>query len=75
LPDVRRPDARSAQIGGPDAIRQRLQVSSYSSEPSAPIRARNLLANADCRTALGDEPSELRPQVSSVRLSEALAGD
>lgn len=33
LPDVRRPDARSAQIGGPDAISQCFQVSAYSGEP------------------------------------------
>ena len=38
LPDVRRPDARSAQIGGPDDIAQCFQVSAYSGEP-APAKA------------------------------------
>jgi hypothetical protein len=33
LPDVRRADARSAQIGGPDGISQCFQVSTYSGEP------------------------------------------
>jgi hypothetical protein len=33
LPDVRRADARSAQIGGPDIISHRFQVSSYTGEP------------------------------------------
>src|SRR5690606_30346224 len=33
LPDVRRADARSAQIGGPDGISHCFQVSSYSGEP------------------------------------------
>jgi len=33
LSDVRRADARSAQIGGPDGISQVLQVSAYRGEP------------------------------------------
>jgi hypothetical protein len=33
LADVRRADARSAQIGGPDGIAQAFQVSAYSGEP------------------------------------------
>lgn len=33
LPDVRRADARSAQIGSPDGISQCFQISSYSGEP------------------------------------------
>ena len=33
LPDMRRADARSAQIGGPDCIGQLFQVSAYSVEP------------------------------------------
>jgi hypothetical protein len=53
---VRRPDARSAQIGGPDGISHSFQVSAYSGEPLAAIFARNLFAKHDCRAALGDEP-------------------
>jgi hypothetical protein len=44
LPDVRRSDARSAQIGGPDGISHSLQVSAYSGEPFTSIVARNLFS-------------------------------
>ena len=37
LPDLRRTDARSAQIGGSDPISQCFQVSAYSREPIPPI--------------------------------------
>jgi hypothetical protein len=37
LPDVRGANARRAQIGGPDGIPQRFQVSAYSGEPGAAI--------------------------------------
>jgi hypothetical protein len=58
---VRRADARSAQIGGPDGISQCFQVKTYSSEPLTSKRARNLLSNDDCRTALGDELTKSGP--------------
>jgi hypothetical protein len=74
LPDVRRPDARSAQIGGPDSISQCFQVSSYSGEPCAAILARNLFSKDDWRLALVDEAAELRPQVAFVCGSLVLAG-
>jgi len=45
LPDVRRADARSAQIGGPNPIAHRFQVSTYSGEPFTSSRARNLLSS------------------------------
>src|SRR4051812_3646441 len=61
LSDVRRADARSAQIGGPDGISQCFQVSSYSGEPNAAILARNLFSKDDCRMALGDEPMKSGP--------------
>ena len=66
LADVRRPDARSAQIGGPDFIGQPFQVSSYSGEPIPSKRRRNLLSKHDWRTALGDEASKLGPEVPLV---------
>src|SRR5262245_13574370 len=71
LPDVRRADARSAQIGGPDGIYQSLQVSSNSGEPLAAIRACNLLAKDHCRAALGDEAVKSGPEVSLVGMAAA----
>lgn len=56
LADVRRTDARSAQIGGPDDIAQRFQVSAYSGEPVESSASRNLLSKHDWRAALCDEP-------------------
>ena len=73
LTDVRRADARSAQIGGPDGISQRLQVSAYSGEPFAPIAACNLLSKDCWRTALSDKPEHFGPQVPLVRCSLPLA--
>ena len=75
LADVRRADARSAQIGGPDRISQCFQVSSYSNEPFTSILARNLLSKADWRPALGDEVSKSGPKVSLVGFPFPLAGD
>ncbi|WP_175429668.1 hypothetical protein [Azospirillum argentinense] len=66
LPDVRGADARRAQIGGPDGMSQCFQVSTNSGEPSPPILARNLLSKDDWRAALGDEASELGPEVATV---------
>jgi hypothetical protein len=69
LPDVRRTDARCANIGGPDGISQCFQVKAYIIEPRASVSARNLLSKRDCRTALGDEASKLGPEVSLVRFA------
>jgi len=66
LADVRRTDARSAQIGGPDSISQRFKISAYSGEPRPSSLARNLLSSDDCRAALRDEAGEGRPEVSLV---------
>jgi len=81
LPDVRRADARSAQIGGPDLIAHRFQVSAYSGEPSTSIRARNLLSKQNWRSALADESEPLWPKMPRVicsaplpRRREGLAG-
>jgi hypothetical protein len=81
LSDLRRADARSAQIGGPDCIVQCFQVNAHSGEPVTSSRARNLLSKHDCRPALGDKSAELWPQVplvcgalSFARLAERLAG-
>ncbi len=74
LPNVRRPDARSAQIGAPDSIAQCFQVSAYSIEPPTPILARNLFSNDDWRIALRDKAEELRPQVAGVGSTSSLTG-
>jgi len=66
LPEVRRADPRSAQIGGPDAIAQCFHFSAYSGEPRPSSTARNLLSKDRCRSALGDEAVPLGPQMSSV---------
>ena len=71
LPDVRGARARSAQIGGPDAISQRFQVSSYSGEPLAPSLARNLFSKDDWRSTLFDEEMPVRPEVPLVSSPQA----
>lgn len=74
LSDVRRVEARSAQIGGPDSIAQSFQVSAYSGEPLSSKSARNLLAKRDCRLAEADEVPEERPDVPGVRFAFLLPG-
>jgi hypothetical protein len=73
LSDVRRADARSAQIGGPDGISQCFQVSAYSGEPFTSILARNLLSKDRCRAALGDEAVKSGPEVSFVGMASPLS--
>ena len=73
--DVRGTDARSAQIGGRDAISQCFQVSLYNAEPRPASRARNLLSKEHWREALGDEGSPDRPEVAVVGEAPLLAGD
>jgi hypothetical protein len=66
LPDVRRTDARSAQICSPNGVVRAFQVNVYRVEPHEASRARNLLSKDDCRLALADEVEEGRPQVPLV---------
>jgi hypothetical protein len=47
LSDVRRPDARSAQIRSPDGVALSFQVSANNVEPREAIPARNLLPKHD----------------------------
>src|SRR5690606_10645840 len=61
LADVRRTDARSRQIGGPDDISQRFQVRPYSGEPFTSSLARNLFSKDNWRTALLHKPSPRPP--------------
>jgi hypothetical protein len=74
LPDVRRADARSAQIGGPDRISQRLQVSANSGEPLAAKTTRNLFSKECWRTALGENSEEMRPEVPIIGKSLLASG-
>ena len=72
---MRRADARSAAIGSPDCISQLFQVRSYSGEPNAAKRRRNLFANNCWRQALADELEEHGPEMAFVFGSSFLAGD
>lgn len=47
LADVRRADARSAQICNPDGVTRVFQVSAYKVEPRESVLTRNLLAKND----------------------------
>lgn len=78
---MRRADARSAQIRGPDGIAQSFQVCTYSGEPFASKFARNLFAKRDCSFAEGDKIPEDGPEMARVgfarlpaRATEGLAG-
>ena len=72
LSDVRRPDARSAQICRPDGVALSFQVSANNVEPREASPARNLFAKDDWRAALADEAEPLGPEVALV--VEAAAG-
>jgi hypothetical protein len=81
LADVRRTDARSAEIDRPCGVARSFQISEYKVEPLKAVLACNLLANDNIRLALGDELEEERPEVSVVgeaallpRRRERLAG-
>jgi hypothetical protein len=78
---MRCPDARSAQIGGPNGISHRFQVSAYNGEPLPSSLACNLFSKDNWRAALGDKSVEFWPQVpfifdapSFTRDTERLAG-
>jgi hypothetical protein len=73
LSDVRRTDARSAQIGCPSGVARCFQVSAYKVEPSKTVLARNLLSKDDWRAALADEVVECGPQVPLVSKPNAFA--
>jgi hypothetical protein len=81
LTDVRRVDARSAQICRRAGVIRTFQVSEYSIEPSQGSSACNLLAKDCCRTALLNERKPRRPEVPRIlfrfplsSVTERLAG-
>jgi hypothetical protein len=61
LSDVRRTDARSANIRRPNGVTRSFQVSVYKVEPSKSVLTRNLFAKHRVRTALFNEVEERRP--------------
>jgi len=66
LSDVRRADARSAQICSPEGVARGFHVSVYKVEPAEAILACNLFAKDDWRAALADEMVPVRPEVPLV---------
>ena len=75
LADVRRTDARSAQISSPEGVARAFQVSAYSVEPREAVRARNLLSKDDWRAALVNELEPGGPEVALVGSAFASPGD
>lgn len=72
---VGRADTRSAEIGSPDGIFHSFQVSPHSTEPFTSIRARNLFAKDDWKSALGDEVEKSGPKVSFIGVPLLFAAD
>jgi hypothetical protein len=66
LSDVRRADARSANILCREGVSRCFHVSRYKVEPAEAVAARNLLAKDCCRAALADEVVPVRPEVPLV---------
>jgi hypothetical protein len=73
LSDVRRPDARSAEIDSPEGVTRCFHVRLNKVEPTEAVLACNLLAKDNWRAALADEPEEVGPEVAVVCGSFALA--
>lgn len=61
LSDVRRAEARSAQIDRCAGVSRSFQVSAYKVEPAEAVLARNLLTKNDARASLLDEMVEGGP--------------
>jgi hypothetical protein len=81
VPDVRSAEARSAGIDRPDGVIRCFQVSANKVEPSKSVRACNLLAKDNVRSALANEPRPVRPEMALItessrapRCTEGLAG-
>jgi hypothetical protein len=61
LSDMRRTEARSAEIERPAGVVLAFQVSENKVDPSEAVFARNLLSKDDIRAAFADEMEERRP--------------
>ncbi len=66
LADVRRAEARSAEIESPEGVSLFFHVRLYKVEPRKSVRRRNLLSKDDIRIVLRDEAEPYRPEVSFV---------
>jgi hypothetical protein len=73
LPDVRRPEARSAQIQTPDGVALSFQISVNKVEPSKAVLGRNLFTKYRCRTADFDEVVPRRPEMPLVSSPRSFA--
>jgi hypothetical protein len=73
LADVRRADARSAEIDRPAGVTRCFQVSAYKVEPAEAVFACNLLTKHDVRSALADEVVESWPEMPLVIKPSAFA--
>lgn len=73
LSDVRRTDARSAEIERPNGVVRGFQVRVNKVEPTEAILARNLLSKDDWRSALADEVEPRGPQMPLVSKPIAFA--
>ena len=66
LSDVRRADARSAEIDRPEGVSRCFHVSVNKVEPRKAVLARNLLPKHICRATLRDELEEVRPEMPLI---------
>jgi hypothetical protein len=73
LSDVRRTDARSAEITNPDGVTRCFHVRLNKVEPSERVRACNLFAKNQRRFSLGNEVVPCGPQVPLVIKRTSLA--
>jgi hypothetical protein len=73
LADVRRADARSAEINRPAGVARCFQVSVYKVEPTKAVFACNLLTKHDVRAALADEVMEGGPEMPLIIKPSAFA--
>jgi hypothetical protein len=73
LSDVRRADARSAEINRPTGVARCFQVSVYKVEPTEAVFACNLLTKDDVRAALADEVVEGWPEMPLISKPRSFA--
>ena len=71
LSDVRRPDARRAQIKRPCGVKRAFQVSRYSIVPGEGSLASNLLPKDLTRETLADEPEPCGPEMARISLARS----
>jgi hypothetical protein len=75
LPDVRRPEARSAGINRPDGVTLSFQVSVNKVEPSESVVTRNLFAKDKLRARLADEREPDGPEMTFIGCAGSFSGN